>query len=181
MWLICIMTWIQMADPRGRGHSSAGGGVLHLASGVRVPERALPHYQPQWLPGANPPRGPQTSTWGWGRGKREERCTPGKLCTLGEENVDGSYVHFNAWLWIQINCKTKRIKKNSLGLQGEEWLGCWVLPQPLPSCFLPPCCWRGRGDDEEGIWAWQGYAYASSSSLSSSWIILVPVTQTASP
>ena len=94
MRLICIMIFIQMADPGGRGHGSARRGALHPASGFWVPERALPHHQPQWLPGANSPWGPQTSTWRWGRGKREEGGTP------GEDDVCCPYVQFKGIVLI---------------------------------------------------------------------------------
>lgn len=80
-----------MADPGGGGHGRSGRRPLHLASGVWVSERALPHHQPQRLPGANSRWGPQTSTCGCRRGKREERGKPGK------ENVYSSrLLIFNA-------------------------------------------------------------------------------------
>lgn len=152
------MAWIQMADPGGGGHGSAGWGVLHLASGVRVPEKALPNHQPQRLPGANSHWGPQTSTRRWRRGKREEGRTP------GEKNVCGSYAHLvlgGVWMWTHWK-SVLMANRVSSGLQGEAWRGYWVLPQPLPSCFLSPCCWGGRGDDDkEGRWAWQRYVHRS--------------------
>lgn len=67
-----------MADSGGGGHGRARRGVLHLASGVRVLERPVPHYQPQWLPGAISTQGPQTSTRGRRRGKRGASGTPGE-------------------------------------------------------------------------------------------------------